>query len=459
MNPIKRVKSEGVSLKKAHLVMILITIVIMCILLFFTFQSASLYSEITVSTDSYIELQECAESLMDASDLLTDRVQRFTVTQEQSDMAAYFDEAYNARRRETAVEKMSVSASDRAAYEQLSSALDSSVKLMETEMRAMKLICDACGYVTDYAEVNNAVLPAECDAMTKEEKIHYAQKMVHDSAYYEQKMAIRSGMDNCIKTLTDDTRNAQLRIKEEQHFNLFVTQVLLTVQSVVMIIMLWLTSYLGINPILKGVQRIRENRKIPVIGSYEFRYLAKTYNKMYEAFQQSIEHLNYDASHDKLTDLYNRAGFDLLCESIDLHSTAVLMIDADKFKEINDSFGHAVGDDVLKKIADALRFTFRREDYICRLGGDEFVVFMLHMDEKRRQLIDIKIDHINRVLADTDDGLPETSISVGVAFGGSEADLETAIKHADEALYEMKSAGRHGCSFYEPDSIQTVSET
>ena len=109
-------------------------------------------------------------------------------------------------------------------------------------------------------------------------------------------------------------------------------------------------------------------------GSYEFRYLAKTYNKMYEAFKQSIENLNYEASHDSLTGVYNRAGYDVVKQSLDLKSTAVLIIDADNFKKINDMYGHLVGDQVLKKIEDALRAAFRSEDYICRVGGDEFWV-------------------------------------------------------------------------------------
>ena len=454
MNPIRKVKSDGISLKKAHIVMILVTLFIMCLLLFFTFQSASLYTKLTDTTDSYIELQKSAESLMNASDLLTDRVQRFTVNMDQADMAAYFDEAYNARRRESAVEKMAQYAPNQAAFEQLNGALKDSVALMETEMRAMKLICDACGFTTEYSEVNNAVLPEECSGMTKDEKINCAREMVHDDKYYKQKMSIRNGMENCINTLIDDTHRIQSEINDKIRFDMAIMQILMIVQSIAMVIMLWMTSYLGINPILKGVQRIRENRKIPVMGSYEFRYLAKTYNRMYEVFQQSIEHLNYDASHDKLTDLYNRAGYDLLSESIDLSTTAVIIIDADKFKEINDTFGHATGDEVLKKIANTLKYTFRREDYICRIGGDEFVVFMLHMDEKRRELINIKIQHINQVLTDTSDGLPETSVSVGVAFGSSESDLKASIKHADEALYEMKSAGRHGCAFYSPEHRQ-----
>ena len=450
MSLIKKVRSEGVSLKAAHILMILMTVVIMCLLLFYIFESKGLYTKLAETTNSYIDLQKSAESLMEASDFLTDKVQRFTVILDKADMDSYFNEANNVRRREKAVDEMARSGSDKLAYEVLSAALRSSVKLMDTEMQAMKLVCDACGYTAEYEEVNNAVLPAESAGMTKDEKIRLAQYMVHDGNYYEQKMNIRSSMEICINTLIDDTHNAQSEISAELRINMTVVLVLLIIQSIAMIIMLWMTSYLGINPILKGVQRIRENRKIPVMGSYEFRYLAKTYNKMYEAFRKSIENLNYEASHDKLTDLYNRAGYELICESLDLSSTAVIIVDADQFKEINDTHGHTVGDSVLKKVADAMKYAFRREDYICRVGGDEFVVFMLHMDEKRKGLISIKIDHINNILADTSDGLPKTSVSVGVAFGCREENLETAIKHADEALYDMKTKGKHGCSFYEP---------
>ena len=455
MNPIKRVKSKGISLRVAHIIMIMMTFIVMCILLFYTFQSSGLYAKLADTTDSYIELQKSAESLMDASDYLTDKVQRFTVIFDEADMNAYFDEAHNARRRENAVDEMEHNASDKMAFEVLSLALKYSVELMDTEYQAMKLICDACGYTPAFDEVKNAVLPDECAGMNKDEKIRLAQSMVHGGNYYEQKTNIRTSMEECIKTLIDDTQRVQTEINAKLRINMIVMQTLLIVQAVGIIIMFWLTSYLGINPILKAVRRIRENRKMPVTGSYEFRYLAKTYNKMYEAVQKSIENLNYEASHDKLTDLYNRAGYELISESIDLGSTAILIVDADQFKEINDTNGHQTGDAILKKIADALKYTFRREDYICRIGGDEFVVFMLHMDEKRKELINIKINHINDVLADTSDGLPETSVSVGVSFGSSEESLESAIKHADEALYDMKAAGKHGCAFYENDKNES----
>ena len=142
MNPLKRVKKEGISLKIAHILMIMLTFIIMCMLLFFTFRSSVLYSELGDITDSYIELQKSAESLMDASDYLTDKVQRFTVILDEADMNAYFDEAHNVRRREIAVEEMERRAPDKMAYEVLSLALESSVNLMDTEYRAMKLICE-----------------------------------------------------------------------------------------------------------------------------------------------------------------------------------------------------------------------------------------------------------------------------------------------------------------------------
>ncbi len=443
MGIVRKVKSEGISLKTAHLIMIPVMIVLMCLLLYYTVQSASLYRKLSESTNEYIELRNSAESLMDASDFLTDRVQRFTVTMDTADMDAYFDEVHNVRRREKAVGRMAEIAAVSPELDHLKSSLDNSVALTETEICAMKLICDANGYDEKFDEVKNAVIPEECAGMTKEEKIRYAQDMVHDSRYYDRKMSIRSGMEN-------NTHNTQSELNNELRSKMTLTRVLLVVQSCAMIFILWMTSCLGINPILKGVQKIRENRKIPVTGSYEFRYLAKTYNKMYAAVQQSIENLNYDASHDKLTNLYNRAGYDLLSKSIDLHSTAVLIIDVDKFKEINDTYGHATGDDVLKMIAETLKNTFRSDDYICRVGGDEFVVFMLHMDEQRHELIDLKISYINKVLADPGYDLPATSISVGVSFGCSEDDLQTSLKHADEALYKMKSEGRQGCSFYNP---------
>ena len=175
--------------------------------------------------------------------------------------------------------------------------------------------------------------------------------------------------------------------------------------------------------------------------------------------QRALENEMYKATHDSLTRVYNRAGYDLLLAGVPMHSTFMLLIDADNFKEVNDTYGHEIGDRVLQKITESIRCVFRAEDYICRIGGDEFVVFMVNTIESQQKLIGHKVHSINRKLSDTSDGLPVISVSVGVAFGGDAADQKEWFDHADKALYETKRGGRNGCTFYKAlsESAETSS--
>ncbi|MER2056753.1 MAG: GGDEF domain-containing protein [Clostridia bacterium] len=169
---------------------------------------------------------------------------------------------------------------------------------------------------------------------------------------------------------------------------------------------------------------------------------------MYNAYKKSIENLSFKASHDELTGVYNRAGYDLIKSSLDLDSTAMLLFDADQFKYINDRFGHEIGDRVLIKIAEALKRNFRSDDYICRIGGDEFVVFMVHATSNLRKLITRKVVSINRTLADEQDDLPPITLSAGVSCQTAGEDPEEMFRQADIALYYVKDHGRDGCCFY-----------
>jgi len=126
-----------------------------------------------------------------------------------------------------------------------------------------------------------------------------------------------------------------------------------------------------------------------------------------EAFyKKDLERLSYQASHDELTGLYNRFGYDFIISEMELSTTYLLMVDVDDFKTINDNYGHEVGDKVLIKIADTLRTNFRSDDCVCRIGGDEFVVVMVQAHTGLRALVKSKIEKINRELADSSDGLP-----------------------------------------------------
>ena len=127
---------------------------------------------------------------------------------------------------------------------------------------------------------------------------------------------------------------------------------------------------------------------------------------------------------------------------------ALLIIDVDYFKKVNDTYGHAVGDRVLKRVAEILQRSFRSVDIICRIGGDEFVVVMTRANSSMRQLVLNKIQWANELLQHPKDDLPPVSLSVGVAFSDRKDPQGDIFTDADTALYRVKEAGRNGCAIY-----------
>ena len=438
-------KEKGLSLKTASIIMMTVSLVITIVLLITGIRTFHSFSDMEKSTDDYISMEEAANELMSASDYLTDEVQCFMVMGDRSHMENYFTEAEVTRRREHAISVMEETLPESPALTQLKEGMAESLSLMERECYAMRLMLSALND-TDIPEALEKVTLTENDqAKSPEEKIALAQQMVHDATYYEQKNRIRTNMAECVSTLKSGTHGAQQEMEDRANRQLVWMVILVFIQSAAM---MWLTTHLGVNPVLRAVDHIRQDQKLPIIGASEFRYLAGTYNVMYNAYKKSIENLSFKASHDELTGVYNRAGYDLIKSSLDLDSTAMLLFDADQFKNINDRFGHELGDRVLKKIAEALKRNFRSDDYICRIGGDEFVVFMVHTTGDPRQLITRKVVSINRTLADDQDDLPPITLSAGVSYRSAGEDPEEMFRQADIALYYVKDHGRDGCCFY-----------
>ncbi len=148
--------------------------------------------------------------------------------------------------------------------------------------------------------------------------------------------------------------------------------------------------------------------------------------------------------------MINRGGFDQLRQLLKAQKKpiAFLLIDVDKFKEVNDEHGHEAGDKVLKKVASLLRVSFRSKDYVARIGGDEFSVIMMDTTPQMTELIREKINNLNWRLKNPNDGLPQVSLSVGVAFSDT-GFTDNLYPDADSALYQVKENGRCGCDFYE----------
>ena len=164
--------------------------------------------------------------------------------------------------------------------------------------------------------------------------------------------------------------------------------------------------------------------------------------------QKTIQKEKFNAEHDALTKVYNRAGFDFLMEKVDLSTVFLVLVDGDNFKEVNDKFGHTVGDKALIRITDSLLSHFRDEDYVCRIGGDEFAVIMPNVDGRMIDTVGERINNINRELTKLARDLPPLSISAGGAYGKDAENAYELFNNADHALYETKFKGKHGFTIF-----------
>ena len=238
-------------------------------------------------------MEQAAHELMDASDYLPECVQSFTINGDVAFMEQYFEEALDVGRREKAIEKMAKSQKAGAAREQLVEALENSVKLMDREYYAMRLVIEAKGY-TDYPEVlKNVVLSEEDKALSPEEKIRHATEMVLDNVYYDQKNKIRRDMKESLGEVYDLMYGVESSALTVLKKDIGAVHVLLLMQIVSICIMLRISSLFGIKPILKAVDKIKEDSPIPETGANEYVYLAKAYNKMYAKNKTNLAQLNF----------------------------------------------------------------------------------------------------------------------------------------------------------------------
>ena len=185
-----------------------------------------------------------------------------------------------------------------------------------------------------------------------------------------------------------------------------------------------------------------------------------------EALLEQKELLHYQAHHDALTELPNRILFtQRLEESIEKSNRskigfALFFIDLDRFKDINDSLGHEVGDSVLKVIAGRLKSIIRKEDVLARLSGDEFTIIMgglkevadaRHLAEKLLRILAEPI-HINKEVL-------YVSGSIGITVYPEHAsDAEYLLKYADTAMYNAKREGRNTYNFYTREMTESALE-
>jgi diguanylate cyclase (GGDEF)-like protein len=172
--------------------------------------------------------------------------------------------------------------------------------------------------------------------------------------------------------------------------------------------------------------------------------------------QRRLEHL---ATHDSLTGLPSRRRFEAAMHAAVRRSArhgrqlATLFVDVDRFKRINDTYGHAAGDRVLRTVSRRLRTTLRDHDPVARLGGDEFAVIL--EDITGPEEVETTVARLHESIArpiDLDFDSVSTSVSLGIALYPTDAeDGATLLRRADDACYAAKAAGRARSRFFSPD--------
>ncbi|MCU0931063.1 MAG: EAL domain-containing protein [Serpentinimonas sp.] len=168
--------------------------------------------------------------------------------------------------------------------------------------------------------------------------------------------------------------------------------------------------------------------------------------------------LHFMATHDALTGLPNRSLLrDRLMQALlrsqrSQERVAVAYIDLDRFKEVNDTYGHAVGDDLLKRVTANMQAVMRGVDTLARLGGDEFVAVLVDLPHEGAALP--LLERMQAAIAQAMEVQGHRLVctaSMGVAFGGAAdaADADTLLRQADQAMYQAKLGGKNRCALFD----------
>ena len=444
---------EGGVRLKAAIAFTLILSVLSAAALLFTDRSVSRgFQRMEAASDRHIACQMAAWDMESGSDYLTDRVRCFVMTGDTAYLDDFFREVQETRRRDQAIEKLETLLGDdqHEALQSLNGALSLSNELLQTEYQSMRLKLESMG-------VSESLMPeavAACQlapgdqALTDGEKDEKARTILFDSHYMDYKDRIRQQVGQCtdalLRTSSQNLDEAAGRMSRLVRLQSIVTLVLLAVALAVAALITRLVR----QPLSSMVRRMQAREKIPAEGVHELRQVAQAYNTILDENKAAHERLKHEASHDALTGLLNRGAYDLLIQSVDITHIALILVDVDYFKSVNDTYGHAVGDMVLKRVAEVLKKSFRSVDIICRIGGDEFVVIMTRVNSSMKQLVMNKIAQANEQLKHPKDEVPPVSLSVGIAFADRENPEGDIFKDADTALYRVKEAGRDGCGVF-----------
>ena len=448
---IAALRSNGLPMSMAHKVLIAAAALISAVLLFAAYHTELSFRSTQEAMSRYIACQQDAVLFEQGSDFLTNEARSFVATGEPEHVSAFVEEVEVTRRRERMLDDAAYFLMEESPLHYLNEALDRSNELVQVECYAMRLMIAGLGQdPADYPDkVGKIALQEEHAALDRSTQRSLALGMMFNDTYNEKKQAIYQNVELSISSLVEDTQLEMVENAGQLNHLLRRQTFLIVLLLILILITVLLTSFLLIRPLYRNIRHVDGREQMPVAGASEIRHLARVYNDILTENNERNEELSYTANHDALTCLYNRAAYEKAYKALHSGNVAVLVVDVDKFKHFNDSYGHDVGDLVLKRVAEVLQSSFRSEDHISRIGGDEFCVIMRHADSSLSELVQGKVQRMNETLSKPDKGTPPITLSVGIAFWDRKNPTDDIFKDADTALYRVKKNGSSGCSVYE----------
>lgn len=204
---------------------------------------------------------------------------------------------------------------------------------------------------------------------------------------------------------------------------------------------------------------LESRKRIEKVSNDELGVLTSSLNEILENYENNVSKLHkekmtyFDLSHkDKLTGLFNRHYLDMVLADYEMQTNdgfifGVIIIDIDNFKNVNDTYGHQVGDDVLKTIGNILKINTRKIDIVGRWGGEEFICFIMTDDTSSLHYI---AENLRVIIEKTTiPTIKNITASFGCALAKKGMDSSTLIENADKALYEAKKSGRNRVEVFE----------
>ena len=408
------------------------------------------------ANDRYAESQLAADDLLDASLYLTAQSRLFSSTYHTTYIDNYYWEMSRNRQRQDDVETLKKNYPDSDAAKYLEAALDFSDNLVRNELYSMKLVVTALNLRLgeETAQMLDDIeFMGGDEALSREQMLDEAHKLVTFEPYEHDVDRVSQHVEKCKEALAD-TLEADKQLHEGKLSGLFVRQHVLTCILLALILFSGITFIITMSmPISEFIGRIGRNERLTEKGAYELRFLASAYNEMYDDNKHVRDRLTYEAEHDSLTGLKNRGTFDRDIATYRRSPMAFIIMDIDRFKEVNDQHGHDIGDIVLKETAASLVKAFEPQGMVYRLGGDEFVAIVPGTAEELRDSIERNARAVAADLARPHGEAPAVGVSAGVAFGDGTQVSDDYYKRADKALYRVKGEGRQGIAFDDDPEI------